>query len=306
MFDSFLYFGGFMKEIAIITGANSGLGFETALEFAKKGITIIMACRNIQKATDAKNSILLQVKDAQLDIIKIDLSSLSSVREFVKTFREKYQKLNYLINNAGVMWPEYSKTVDGFENQMGSNYLGHFLLTSLLLDLMPDSSDSRVVTLSSLAHKWGKGVINFDDIHWEKKYSKTDAYAQSKLACLMFANELNNRLQEVGKKILSVSAHPGISSTELTRHLKPFQIKLMKYTGIEALVFQSAKRGALPTLMASFDETAKGGEYFGPQGCCEFKGKAGRAKKSKYSQNRENLKKLWTLSESLTKAEYIF
>ncbi|MDJ0702399.1 MAG: oxidoreductase [Leptolyngbyaceae cyanobacterium MO_188.B28] len=289
-------------KVAIVTGANTGLGYETALGLAQKGMKVILACRSQARAEDAKTAIESAAPAADLDIMLLDLGDFSSVRRFTENFKEKYTELNLLINNAGIMWPPYSKTVDGFESQMGVNYFGHFLLTVLLIDLMPDRTDSRVVTLSSGAHKLGKGKINFEDLNWEKRYSKIDAYAQSKLACLMFAEELNRKLRHAGKKILSISAHPGVSETELGRYLSKFEELIIRVT-ISPFLTHSVEQAALPTLMAALDPDVKGGEYFGPQGLLEMIGQPGRATQSKYSQNQQAAKQLWDISEKLTVCE---
>lgn len=284
-------------KIAIITGANTGLGYETTLGLAQKEVKVIMACRNERKAENAKSQIKETLPDADLDIQMLDLSSLSSVHAFAEYFKHKYDKLDLLINNAGVMYPPYSKTKDGFELQFGVNYLGHFLLTALLLDHMPDTSDSRIVTVSSKAHE--SGIIHFDDLQFEKKYSRQDAYAQSKLACLMFADELDRRLQSKGKNLLSVSAHPGVSITDLGRHIPAYVYVPMKYT-VMRLISHSPQKGALPTLLAALDPNVQGGDYYGPQGFMGLKGEPGKAKRSKEALNIKTAQKLWEVSEQLT------
>lgn len=286
-------------KIALVTGANTGLGYETAIYLAQKDCKVIMACRNSEKAEQAKAKIEAKVPGADLDILQIDLSDLSSVRAFAHTFRQQYHRLDLLINNAGIMWPPYALTVDGFESQMAVNYFGHFLLTALLIELMPDAPDSRVVSLSSNAHRLGSGKINFDDLQSEQNYSKTGAYAQSKLACLMFGNELQRRLAQAGKKILSVTAHPGVSNTELARHMPQYQVQLIQYT-IGPLLCHAPDQAALPTVMAALDPDAQGGEYFGPQGFMEMKGQPGRATQSDYAQNQAAATQLWDVSEDLT------
>lgn len=286
-------------KIAVVTGANTGLGYETVINLAKKDCKVIMACRNPDKAEEAKTKIEAKVPGADLGILLIDLSDLSSVRAFAQAFRQQCDRLDLLINNAGIMWPPYSLTVDGFESQMATNYFGHFLLTALLLDLMPDTPASRVVSLSSNAHKLGSGKINFDDLQSEQNYSKTGAYAQSKLACLMFGNELQRRLAKAGKKIRSVTAHPGVANTELARHMPQYQIELVRYT-IGPLLSHSPDQAAMPIVMAALDPGVQGGEYCGPQGFLEMKGKPGRAKQSAYAQNQAAAEKLWNVSEELT------
>ncbi len=289
-------------RVAIITGANTGLGYETALNFAKKDMTIIMACRNQAKAMKAKAAIAAEVPGADLDVLPIDLTDLSSVRAFADTFREKYDRLDLLINNAGIMFPPYGKTVDGFERQMGANYFGHFLLTALLLERMPDSSESRVVSLSSGAHRAARG-INFEDLHWEQGYSKFGAYAQSKLACLMFGDELQRRLVKAGKKILSVSAHPGMSPTELARYMPMYQLIFLQVT-VAPFFMHGVEQAALPTVMAALGADVQGGEYFGPQGVLELKGKPGRVEKARAVEDLAVARQLWEVSEELTGAAY--
>ena len=293
-------------RIAIVTGANAGLGYETVIHLARKNMKIIMACRNEAKATKAKQEIERKVTGADLEVMILDLSKLASVRKFAKQYHEKYDKLDILINNAGIMLPPYSRTEDGFESQMGTNYLGHFLLTDLLLDLMPDTPDSRIVTLSSIAHKPGRGgggVINFEDIHWQNSYSASNAYSQSKLACLMFTFELQRRLETSGKKILSVGSHPGVALTELVRHMPKWQVNVLRFT-VGPFITHSPINGALPTVLAAIYPNVKGGDYFGPTGFNEMKGKPGHAQISEYAQSKEIAEKLWEVSLDLTKAEY--
>jgi NAD(P)-dependent dehydrogenase (short-subunit alcohol dehydrogenase family) len=259
-----------------------------------------MACRNMDKAENAKNDILERVPDADLEIMELDLASLSSVRSFAEAFREKYDKLDLLINNAGVMVPPYSTTEDGFELQFGVNHLGHFLLAARLIDLMPDTSDSRIVSLSSIAHK--RGSIHFDDLQWEEKYSRQGAYSQSKLACLMFADELNRKLKTEGKEMLSVAAHPGVSPTELSRHLPSWLTALFKIIG--PLFTHAPEKGAQPILKAALDTTVSGGDYYGPQGFREMKGGPGHAGRADVAMDQPAVEKLWKVSEELTNCHF--
>lgn len=290
-------------KTAIVTGASAGLGFETALALAEKGATVVLACRNAAKAETAKKQILQSHPNADLEILLIDLNELSSVRKFAEAFRARHQTLDLLINNAGIMVPPYSKTVDGFESQMAANYFGHFLLTSLLIDLMPDSPGSRVVSLASLAHRMGTGEINFEDLNFDRSYAKMTAYAQSKLACLMFALELQRRLEHSNKKILSVAAHPGASDTELSRYIPAPLAFILRYTLIP-LISHSPARGALPTLMAAFSDQAPATKYFGPQGFRQMKGAPGKASTTRYAQREDEAAKLWKVSEALTGAQF--
>jgi NAD(P)-dependent dehydrogenase (short-subunit alcohol dehydrogenase family) len=287
-------------RLAIVTGANTGLGFETSLALAGKEIKVIMACRNEERAEKAKEEILRKVPSAELEIMIINLSSLSSVRDFAKRFLMKYDHLDLLINNAGIMVPPYSKTEDGFESQMGANYFGHFLLTGLLMDVIKKTEGSRIISLSSIAHKNGK--INFKDLHWEKEYSAMGAYRQSKLACLIFATELQRRFEKSGVRTLSVAAHPGVSLTELVRHIPKWLYSPLK--PLLSLFTHSPEKGALPTLYAALGAGVSGGDYFGPQGFAEMTGMPGKAIATSVSRDREIAKQLWDLSEKLTGITY--
>ncbi len=284
-------------KTAIVTGANAGLGFETTLGLAQKGAKVIMACRNIAKAEKAKAAILKKVPDGDIAVMEIDLSKLKSVRNFAKAFLKKYDALHLLINNAGVMIPPYEKTEDGFELQMGANYFGHFLLTGLLLETIMQTPESRVVSLSSLAHK--AGDIHFDNLHWETGYVKMKAYRQSKLACLIFAFELQRRLDKVGSSTLSVAAHPGISNTELGKHIP--KLMYLLFRPLASFYIQKPEHGALPTLMAALGTEVKGGDYYGPTGNSqETKGPPGLARSKSKARNEEMGKRLWSVSEELT------
>jgi NAD(P)-dependent dehydrogenase (short-subunit alcohol dehydrogenase family) len=290
------------NKIAIVTGANTGLGFETTLALAKKDMTVIMACRNADKAQIAKDQIIREVPNARIELLTLDLSSLKSVRNFASNFLNKFKQLHLLINNAGIMIPPYSKTEDGFESQFATNYLGHFLLTGLLLDTIIKTPDSRIVSLSSIAHK--KGKIVFDDLNWEKKYSAMGAYGQSKLACLMFAYELQRRFDKAGITTKSVAAHPGVSDTELFRHIPKFAY----YIGfpIIKLMTQSAKNGAMPTLYAALNADVSGGDYIGPKGFLEMKGKPHKTISTPLSHDTDIAEKLWGITEKLTGITYKF
>ena len=288
-------------RIAVVTGANTGIGYETALGLAHTGMTVILACRNEEKANVAKTRILQSVPDADLAVMQLDLSQLASVKAFAAEYRRRYSQLDLLINNAGIMAPPFSQTEDGFESQLAVNHLGHFLLTSLLLDLMPNRAESRVVSLSSNAHKMGQ--INFEDLQSTQKYSSMAAYAQSKLACLMFADELQCRLSAQESQILSVCAHPGGAETELARHFSKTAILIMRLM-LVPLLTHPPKNAALPTLYAALGDDVNGGDYFGPQGFLEMSGEPGRATRSPGANNRDVAQQLWTVSEELTGATY--
>lgn len=286
---------GIGKKIAVITGANTGLGFEVAKDFTSRGIKVVLACRNKEKARVAINQIKRENPEADLDFIPLNLGDLKSVQQFIEDFGKTYNHLDILINNAGVMIPPFSKTKDGFELQMGVNYFGHFLLTLELLPLL-EKSGGRVVQLSSIAHK--NGTIDFENLNAEKSYDKMTAYSQSKLACLMFALELNRRLKLRRSRLVSVAAHPGVSRTELGRHISKFWYYLLY--PLFLLFTHGAKKGAQPIIAAALDESAVGGEYYGPQGFNEMVGKPGKAKIEKQALDESVAKKLWEISKEKT------
>lgn len=286
----------------IVTGANSGLGFEATKIYAEKNAKVIMACRSLERAQTAKDKILIGNKDAKLEIMKLDLGSLNSVAEFVKAFKKKYKKLDILLNNAGIMTVPYGKTEDGFELQNGINHLGHFALTAQLFDVIKKTKNSRIVNVSSAAHKPGK--IDIDNYLYEKGgYSKIRSYSRSKLSNLLFTYELDRLLRQKGLDIKVLAAHPGASNTDLFRsfetswYTKPVAFLASKAT-------QSAYNGCLPLVRASLDENALSGEYYGPSGMFEMKGKPVLVQSNKLSHDKELAKKLWNLSEELTGVQF--
>lgn len=283
-------------RVIIVTGSNIGLGYETALELARKEATVIMACRNMDKANAARDKILASVPNADLVAMKLDLGDLASVRKFSENFLTKYNKLDILINNAGIMIPPYQLTKDGFESQFGVNHLGHFYLTGLLLERINATPDSRIVVVSSLAHT--QGEINFDDLQSKENYKAMKAYQQSKLANIMFAFELQRRLEKTGHQAIAVAAHPGVSNTNLGQHVP----RILYYLLLPLFSFMthSPNAGAMPTLLAALGNDVKGGEYFGPTGRREMKGPAGRARIAGRAKDTEVAKRLWEVSEELT------
>ncbi len=282
-------------RIAVVTGANTGLGFETALGLVKKDLKVVLACRDDEKAEAAKASILEQHAGADVETMSLDLSSFDSVRRFSYEFLEKFDSLDLLINNAGIMMTPFGKTEDGLESQMGVNYFGHFLLTGLLLPVINATKGSRIVALSSIAHRHGK--IDFDNLNAEKSYSRIGAYAQSKLACLMFAYELQRRLDTAKSKTISVAAHPGASNTELGRHLP----SLVQFVApFLSFVTHSVESGARPTLLAALSAETKGGDYYGPTGFREMKGDPGKVNSTSASHDESVARRLWEESEKIT------
>lgn len=289
-------------KVAIVTGANNGIGFETTVGLAQVGYKVIMACRSMEKARKAKEEITERVPSAELDIIELDLSKLTAVREFASQFRSKYDQLNLLINNAGVLDYSGRRNEEGIEIQLATNHLGHFLLTSLLIDLMPDTPNSRIISLSSVAHK--KGIIHFDDLNCEEAKDSGDAYAQSKLACLMFADELHRRLVKSGKQIRSICVHPGGSDSGLFKDMSRLRYYILKL--LSPIITHSNEDAAKPSLYAALQSDAEGGGYYGPQGLMDLKGPPGPAKRTEYSKDPDAASKLWDVSLQLTGAKYEF
>ncbi len=281
-------------KIAIVTGANSGVGYETTKGLLKNGFRVVMACRNLEKANSAREQILTEFPSSRLDVMTMDLSDFESIKTFAEAFKEKFSHLDILINNAGILLNKPKKNSAGIEMQFATNHLGHFLLTSLLLELMPDSKHSRIVSLSSVAHK--NAEIFFDDIHCEAQTKWDTPYAQSKLACLIFADELQRKLTQSGKKIISVSAHPGGTDSGLFEQMPPFLMLILRYT-FAPLFLHSIENAAKPILKATLDKDVVGGDYYGPTGLFEMKGPPGIAKRTKYSQREDVGNQLWKLSE---------
>ena len=295
-------------KIFIITGANSGLGLSATKGLAAKGATVIMACRNQEKADEASVQIRKDYPDAKLDIMILDLSSFDSIRKFAKSFNAKYNQLHGLLNNAGIMQPPFRKTKDGFELQIGVNHFGHYLLTGLLLEKIKATPGARVVLQSSFAHEMTKG-INFDDINNEEKYSRTEVYSQSKLANLLFAFELDRKFKAHNIDAIAVGVHPGYTATNLQSNGPSlggasFFSRLYKVTNF--LVAQNVEKGALPLLYAAVSPDIKGGDYIGPGGFRAMRGYPKRQKAKETAYNEDSAKKLWTISEEKTELVYNF
>ncbi len=280
---------------AVVTGANTGLGYETAAALAANGAHVVLAVRNIDKGIDAAAHIADATPGASVAVQELDLTSLDSVRTAAEQLRAEYDTIDLLINNAGVMFTPKSTTKDGFELQFGTNHLGHFAFTGLLIDRLLPGASSRVVTVSSVGHRFARNGIDFDDLQSEKNYSRVGAYGQAKLANLMFTYELQRRLQ--GTNTIAAAAHPGGSRTELTRNLPPLVGALTK---LAEPLFQGADMGALPTLRAATDHGVIGGQYFGPDGFGEQRGYPKVVASSRVSHDTEAQRRLWTVSEELT------
>ncbi len=289
------------NKTIIITGANSGIGLEAAKIFSRRGDRIILAVRNVQKGEEAATTIRQDYKEANVEVMKLDLSDLKSVRAFASDFTERFSSLDLLINNAGVMAPPYEKTVDGFELQFGSNHLGHFALTGLLLPLLKKTPGSRVVTLSSIAHRGAS--IYFDNLDGSKGYKAMKFYQQSKLANLLFAKELDQRLKKQGIETISIACHPGITSTNLFKIGKKDSSLLKRLLKI---FFQSVEMGVLPTIYAATEQELEGGEYIGPDGRGNRTGNPAIETPKAGVYNQETMNRLWEVSEKLTGVVYDF
>jgi NAD(P)-dependent dehydrogenase (short-subunit alcohol dehydrogenase family) len=295
----------------VVTGANSGIGLAAVRELAQKGATVVLACRSVEKGAAAADEIRPSAPRATLDVMSLDLADLSSVRAFAEAFTRAHRRLDVLVNNAGVMALPRSTTVDGFEMQLGTNHLGHFALTGLLLDSLKRRPGSRVVTVSSNAHKMGR--IDFDDLQGETEYRRWDAYGQSKLANLVFALELQRRIETAGLNIRSVGAHPGYTATNLTTAgnsleggglLSRFSAPVM--WAADRVLAQGVDAGALPILYAATVEDLPGGSYVGPDGWREFRGGPKVVRPRRLARDPEVAKRLWQVSEDLTGVEYDF
>jgi NAD(P)-dependent dehydrogenase (short-subunit alcohol dehydrogenase family) len=279
---------------AVITGANTGLGYETAAALAAKGANVVLAVRNLDKGNEAARRIEQATPGAQVQLQELDLTSLDSIRAAADELRSNHESIDLLINNAGVMFTPKSTTKDGFELQFGTNHLGHFALTNLLLDRVLAATGSRIVSVSSQGHRFVRG-IRFDDLQWDRSYSRVGAYGQSKLANLLFTYELQRRL--TGTNTIAVAAHPGGSRTELTRNLPPL---VAAATRLAEPLFQSADMGALPTSRAATDPGVLGGQYFGPDGFGEQRGYPKVVASTVASHDTDAQRRLWAVSEELT------
>ncbi len=289
----------------IITGANSGIGYEAALALAGKGANVILAVRDAQKGEQACAQIHRVYPQAHIEVMPLDLADLASVHHFAETFSRQHKTLALLVNNAGVMGIPYRKTADGFEMQLGTNHLGHFVLTGLLLPILAATPQARIVTVSSMMHRFGK--INFDNLNGEKKYATWAAYSQSKLANLFFAYELNRRLAKAGIDAISVGCHPGYAATNLQ-----FGASRMNRSRAQEILnrlqntffAQSAAMGALPILFAATAPGLQGGEYVGPMGWGKMRGYPGIGESNALSHDTRIAQKLWVVSEELTGIQY--
>ena len=283
---------------AVVTGANTGLGYETATALAAKGAHVVLAVRNLDKGKAAADLIARATPGASVTVQELDLTSLESIRTAADQLRANHESIDLLINNAGVMMTPKATTKDGFELQFGTNHLGHFALTGLLLDRVLAAPSSRVITVSSTGHRFARG-IRFDDLQWERSYSRVGAYGQAKLANLMFTYELQRRL--IGTRTIAAAAHPGGSNTELARNLP---VAFRGLATVLAPLMQGPDMGALPTLRAATDPGVLGGQYFGPDGFGEQRGYPKIVASSAASHDTAAQRRLWAVSEELTKVTF--
>jgi len=288
-------------RVAIITGSNTGLGFETAKVLAAKGAHTVLAVRNLDKGNDAAARIKAAAPEATVTVQQLDLMSLDSVRAAADALRSQFDRIDLLINNAGVMYTDKGYTKDGFETQFGTNHLGHFALTGLLLDHLLGVEGSRIVTVSSVGHRI-LAKIHFDDLNLDRSYNRVAAYGQSKLANLLFTYELARRLAAANANTAALAAHPGGSDTELLRNI-PNGIRQVGEFFWKFLA-QPPDMGALPSLRAATDPGARSGEYYGPDGIGESRGYPKLVKSSKQSHDEAIQRRLWTVSEELTGVTY--
>lgn len=292
-------------KMIIVTGGNSGIGYAAVQQFVRKGAHVVLACRDMEKARAAIGSITSEHRQSSLEAMPLDLASLESVRGFAAAFLAGHKALDILCNNAGVMALPYRKTVDGFEMQFGTNHLGHFALTGLLLERLLATPGARVVNVSSGAHRMGS--MRFDDLNWERGYRKWAAYGQSKLANLLFTYELQRKLGAAGASVISVACHPGYAATNLQLAGPRMQgstfLERLSELG-NRVVAQSATMGALPTLYAATAPDVRGGDYFGPDGLGEIWGHPKKVQSNSRSHDTAVAAKLWEISEQLTGIGY--
>jgi len=292
-------------QIVLVTGANGGLGFATAKAFAAHNAVVVMACRDTGKAEAAAEQVRAAHPDATLEVLALDLANIESVRSAAHEFPQRHPRLDILCNNAGVLGLPLQRTRDGFEMVFGVNHLGHFALTVLLMPALASAPNGRVVSVSSLTHR--RATLPLDDLNWElRSYRKSAAYAQSKLANLLFMRELDRRLQEAGSPVRSVAAHPGIAATDIAGNMAsmlPAPLKpLWRYAVAlnNRLLAQPAAMGMLPTLYAATVEDVQGGALYGPDGWFEIRGYPKRIEPSSRALDADLASALWARSEALT------
>lgn len=294
------------NKVAVVTGANGGIGFQTALGLAKNGASVFLACRDRVRGEAAVSRIKREYADAVVELLLLDLSCLSSVKTFAETLATKITKLDLLVNNAAIMAiPERKLSADGYEMQFATNHLGHFALSMRLSPLLANSQSPRVVTVSSIAHRYGK--MDFDNLQGEKNYEGWQNYGTSKLANLLFAFELGRRSARAGLPLISLAAHPGVAKTNILASGPRQGNKVLRsYVSdvFTALLAQSDAEGALPVLMACQDSAARSGLFYGPDGMMQIRGRPTVVQPSPSANDESVAAKLWGVSENLTHLRY--
>jgi len=295
------------KKTVVVTGANAGIGFQTALHFARAGAHVVMACRNMAKAELAQHSIRNELPEASITALPLDVSELSSIREFARLFADQVGELDVLINNAGIVALPLTRTSAGHELQFATNYLGAFALTGLLLPFFRKDRDARIVNVGSLAHRFGK--LNVDDLNWQESvYDQWKAYANSKVAALSHAFELNRRLRQNGSNIIALAAHPGFANTEMSQKsetLRPKTALRIWYVKQMTKIIPSAALAARSVIRAASADGVQGGEYYGPSGLFEIGGRPGKARVNPIAAQPELAGRLWTAAEALAGVRYL-
>lgn len=291
-------------KVIIVTGGNTGIGFQAAIVYAAKGADTILACRDETKALNAVSQIKREIPEARVRYLHLDLSSLTSVQRFARNFRNHFSRLDILLNNAGVILNPFRTTEDGFESQIGINHLGHFALTGLLIDLIVKTDGARVVNISSKGYR--KERMDFESFQYTsaKGYSRIGAYTQSKLANLLFTYELDKRFRNAKVNAMAVAAHPGYSYTDFGR-ARFFRVLRYIFYPLVVIITQSSAKGALPSLRASVDPGVSGGDYFGPEGRGQRKGYPVKVRSNGASYNAKDAMLLWEVSEKLTGIKYL-
>jgi len=291
-------------RIIIVTGANTGIGFEASKEFLRRGAETILACRNELKAMEAIRNIKKKIPDARASYMHLDLGNLESVKNFARNFSKVYPKLDILVNNGGIILRPYSITDDGFESHIGINYLGHFALTGYLFNLIKKTPGARIVNVTSLIYR--KGKMDFDNLLFEngREFSRIEAYRRSKLALLMFTHEMDRRIQKAKLNVKAVSVHPGYCYTDLGRRTAARILKYATYPAVR-LITQTPRMGALPTLRAAVDPEVTGADFYGPGGRKQIKGYPVRVHFNGVSLNPDDTARLWGISEELTGVNFL-
>jgi len=295
------------QPVAVITGANAGLGFETALELARSGASVVMACRSQERAEQARRDLLARVPSATATFVALDVSEPESIRAFVRELSDRRGRLDLLINNAGIVAVPLARNSVGHEMQLATNYLGAFALTGLLLPLFRADAGARIVNVGSHANRWGR--LPLEDPNWERTpYREFTAYARSKRALLCFTMELERRLRMSGSRVVALGAHPGFANTDIRRHSPKLQATSFVGRWVErvgARFVSSAAEACQPIVHAALDVGVRGGDYWGPRGLLEIRGAPGRARVNPIARDTLLARRLWSLSESLTGVRYL-